>query len=196
MILVGEQLKDMRIIRGKFKNKKLFFPENIKTRPLKDRVRENIFNILEHSSEINIKLKNSFVLDMYAGTGSFGLECLSRGAKKIEFIENDTEALKNLRKNIESLKINNQTKILPIDIKAFFKKSEFNKKFDIIFVDPPYVVEDLSVIELIKKKNILNKIHIIIIHREKNSNNNFLNNFKILKNKVYGRSEIFFLKLS
>jgi len=196
VILVGEQLKDMRIIRGKFKNKKLFFPENIKTRPLKDRVRENIFNILEHSSEINIKLKNSFVLDMYAGTGSFGLECLSRGAKKIEFIENDTEALKNLRKNIESLKINNQTKILPIDIKAFFKKSEFNKKFDIIFVDPPYVVEDLSVIELIKKKNILNKIHIIIIHREKNSNNNFLSNFKILKNKVYGRSEIFFLKLS
>jgi len=66
----------MRIISGKFKNKKLYFPKNLKTRPLKDSVKENIFNILNHSNNINIEIKNSNVIDLYAGTGSFGLECL------------------------------------------------------------------------------------------------------------------------
>ena len=75
----------MRIIRGRFKNKKLNFPINLKTRPLKDRVRENIFNILEHSANFNVNIKDSFVLDLYAGIGSFGIESVSRGAKKIFF---------------------------------------------------------------------------------------------------------------
>ena len=68
----------MRIIGGKFKNKKLFFPKNLKTRPLKDSVRENIFNILNHSNSIDINIKESNILDLYSGTGSFGLECLSQ----------------------------------------------------------------------------------------------------------------------
>ena len=75
----------MRIISGKFKNKKLHFPNNLKTRPLKDSVKENIFNILNHSNNINIEIKNSNVIDLYAGTGSFGLECLSRGTSRVFF---------------------------------------------------------------------------------------------------------------
>ena len=84
----------MRIISGKFKNKRLFFPKNLKTRPLKDSVRENIFNILEHSKKINIKIKNSNILDLYSGSGSFGLESLSRYASKVLFVEKDLDALK------------------------------------------------------------------------------------------------------
>ena len=68
----------MRIISGKFKNKKLDFPENSKTRPLKNSVRENIFNILSHSNHVSVNIKNSNVLDLYSGSGSFGLECVSR----------------------------------------------------------------------------------------------------------------------
>ena len=64
----------MRVISGKFKNKKLNFPKNLKTRPLKDSVKENIFNILEHSNKINIKIKNSNILDLYSGCGSFELK--------------------------------------------------------------------------------------------------------------------------
>ena len=64
----------MRIIRGRLKNKKLNFPINLKTRPLKDRVRESIFNILEHSTSFGTNIKDSFVLDLYAGMGSFGIE--------------------------------------------------------------------------------------------------------------------------
>ena len=73
----------MRIISGNFKNKKLNFPKNSRTRPLKDSVKENIFNILDHSTKIKIRIKNSFVLDLYSGSGSFGLECISRQAAKV-----------------------------------------------------------------------------------------------------------------
>ena len=92
----------MRIISGKFRNKKLYFPKNLKTRPLKDSVRENIFNILSHSNNIGINIKKSAILDLYAGTGSFGLECISREASGVIFVENDPDALINLNESIIS----------------------------------------------------------------------------------------------
>ena len=70
----------MRIIGGNFKGKKLFEAFDKNTRPLKDLVKESIFNILEYSKEEKINLKNSSILDLFSGTGSFGLECISRGA--------------------------------------------------------------------------------------------------------------------
>ena len=77
----------MRIISGLLKGKKINFLSNSITRPLKDSVRENIFNILKHSKIINLRVENSNVLDLYSGVGSFGIECLSRGAKKVIFVE-------------------------------------------------------------------------------------------------------------
>ena len=71
----------MRIISGKFKGKSINFLRNTTTRPLKDSVRENIFNILNHSNFIKINFNESSVLDLYSGIGSFGIECLSRGVK-------------------------------------------------------------------------------------------------------------------
>ena len=75
----------MRIIAGTLKGRKLIEPIDIFTRPLKDLTKESIFNILEHSNLTPIKLKNSNVLDLFAGVGSFGIECISRGAKKVIF---------------------------------------------------------------------------------------------------------------
>ena len=77
----------MRIIGGRFKNKKILLPVDKNTRPLKDMVRESIFNIIEHSNLFENKIFNSLVLDLYSGSGSFGLECLSRGASKVVFCE-------------------------------------------------------------------------------------------------------------
>ena len=79
----------MRIIGGRFKGRIIHFLKTKNTRPLKDSVRENIFNILSHSKDINVNLKNAFILDLYSGIGSFGLECLSRGAKMVTFVEID-----------------------------------------------------------------------------------------------------------
>ncbi len=75
----------MRIISGQFKGKKLLKPNDQKTRPLKDLVKESLFNIIKHSKKLNINLEESNILDLFAGVGSFGLEALSRGAKNVLF---------------------------------------------------------------------------------------------------------------
>ena len=91
----------MRIISGALKGKSINFLKNSTTRPLKDNVRENIFNIINHSNLISINLKNSKVLDAYSGVGSFGVECLSRGAKQVTFVEKDQNASKILREKFD-----------------------------------------------------------------------------------------------
>ena len=78
----------MRIISGDFRGKKINQPKDIKTRPLKDLTKESIFNIISHSNKIKINLKNSNVLDLFSGVGSFGIECLSRGTRYVTFVEN------------------------------------------------------------------------------------------------------------
>ena len=95
----------MRIVSGFLKGKKIDFLKSATTRPLRDFVKENIFNVIKHSNLINILLENANVLDLYSGVGSFGIECISRGAKKTTFVEKDKEALIILEKNIEKLKI-------------------------------------------------------------------------------------------
>ena len=76
----------MRIISGNFKGKKIIQPKDLNTRPLKDLTKESIFNIIAHSKKINIKVENSIVLDLFSGVGSFGIECLSRGANYVFFL--------------------------------------------------------------------------------------------------------------
>ena len=78
----------MRIISGNFKGKKILQPKDNLTRPLKDLTKESIFNLINHSKKINLDFKNSMVLDLFSGVGSFGIECLSRGAKYVVFYEN------------------------------------------------------------------------------------------------------------
>ena len=87
----------MRIISGLFKGKKILQPKDSETRPLKDLTKESIFNILKHSNKFNIEIKNSVILDLFAGVGSFGIECLSRGASEVFFFENYYNSLKILK---------------------------------------------------------------------------------------------------
>ena len=187
----------MRIISGKFKNKKIYFPKNLNTRPLRDIVRENIFNIIEHSKKIKVKIKNSNILDLYAGSGSFGLECLSRGASEITFVENNSNTLLDLKKNIINLKIEKQSHIFSEDVFDFCKKkNKVKKKYSIVFLDPPY--DDYKyneILNLVKKNDILNLKHICIFHREKNSEKFSNNKINIIENRIYGRSQIFFAEL-
>ena len=75
----------MRVVSGFLKGKKIDFLKSATTRPLRDFVKENIFNIIKHSNLINVKLENASILDLYSGVGSFGIECISRGAKKNNF---------------------------------------------------------------------------------------------------------------
>ena len=94
----------MRIISGSFKGKKILEPKDKKTRPLKDLTKESIFNIIRHSNKFKINFANSYILDLFSGVGSFGIECLSRGVKKVIFIENYQGVIPLLRKNLFGLK--------------------------------------------------------------------------------------------
>ena len=100
----------MRIISGEFKGKKILQPKDKLTRPLKDMVKESIFNILEHSNLFLFKIKKAKILDLFSGSGSFGLECISRGADHVTFFENYSAALSVLNKNIN--KLNCSSKIM------------------------------------------------------------------------------------
>ena len=187
----------MRIIAGDLKGFFLHVPKNKNTRPLKDLARESIFNLLEHSNKIELKLKEASILDLYSGTGSFGLECLSRKAKYIYFVEKDKSAFEILEKNIEKLKVKKKTKVFFSSVFVLLNKSNLIlPKFDIIFCDPPFKdsnVEDL--IDLVFSKNLLKKDGIIILHRNKNIKENFPNYFNILDERIYGISKIIFGKL-
>ena len=157
----------MRIIGGNFRGKKLNLPKNKLTRPLKDIVKESIFNLILHSKEIDIIIKNSLILDLFSGSGSFGIECISREAKKVTFIENYSEAIKILEKNLKSLKNTNNYQILNCDVLNFFSQNKkLDLKFDLIFIDPPYREKRINeIIEIILEKQILSLNGIIIIHK-------------------------------
>ena len=111
----------MRIIGGKLKGKKINFIKNQSTRPLKDSVKENIFNILKHSNVLEVKIENSNILDLYSGVGSFGLESISRGAKEVTFVEQDKVAAGILRDNLSKLSILFESDTLKFDDKSSIK---------------------------------------------------------------------------
>jgi len=182
----------MRIISGLLKGKSINFLKNSKTRPLKDSVKENIFNILKHSKLVNVKLEEANILDLYSGIGSFGIESISRGADKVVFVEQDKKAANTLTENLIKLAISHKGKIINNKIEKILKNVN-SEKFNIIFLDPPFADKEfIKVINLIKEKNIYEKKHIIIIHRERKSKDKLDNFLKIIFYKNYGRSKIIF----
>ena len=184
----------MRIIGGKFKGKNLFLPKDNQTRPLRDMVKESIINIIHHSNIFDLKIENSKVLDLFSGSGSFGLECLSQGAKEIFFLENHIEALKILKKNVTHLKSTKKCNIVEKNCFDFFKEErDFLTKFDIIFIDPPYKeIRINELLESILKKKKLKKGGLIIIHRHKKDSIEITSKIKILDIRLYGISKIIF----
>ena len=184
----------MRIISGSNKGKKLIMPKDKTTRPLKDMAKESIFNILAHADYINFHLKDSKVLDLFSGIGSFGLECISRGSKFVFFLENYSPVLEILRNNITNLKYENKSKIINIDAFKINKNTfKIDQKFQIIFCDPPFKEKKIELlIENIIEMNILEKNGIIIIHRKKGDLDPFPNKFKIIDKKNYGLSTFIF----
>ena len=186
----------MRVIGGKLRGKLIHNPTDKTTRPLKDMVRESIFNILEHSKNEKIKFKNDVVLDLFSGSGSFGIECLSRGVKKVYFFEKHEPSLKVLEKNINYLELKKNSIIKKMDAYEISTEKVGNEKIDLIYLDPPFRDKNINklLIKMIEEK-IAQESTLIIIHRNKKFKENFIKNFKIIREKTYGLSKIIFGKL-
>jgi len=187
---------NMRIISGSYKGKKLFLPDPTLTRPLRDYVKESLFNLLTHSKLINFNLVNSNILDIFSGSGSFGIECLSRGAKKVIFIEKEKKTFAILNKNIQNLSLEQQCTLLNKNILDFDFRKLLEPSVNLLFLDPPFQFNFLNeLFNLLKENSDKLAKSLIIIHFENKNIFKFDNYLDILIQKKYGRSIIIFGKI-
>ncbi len=165
----------MRVISGYLKSRVISLPKNARNvRPTTDRARETLFNIISNF----IDFPGCRVLDLFAGSGSFGIECISRGAASCVFVDTNTEPLK---KNIETLGLGDKSKLVKSDSLAYLRKNT-HEEFSIVFADPPYAYGDYEkLLESVK----VYKTYFILEHSEKFVNITDYGSY-LFKNKKIG----------
>lgn len=121
----------MRVVAGKYRGKNLASPKDDRVRPTTTRIKETLFNVLQGYS------RDAVVLDLFAGSGALGIECISRGAKEVVFVDNNKDSIELVRKNLQG--IDGNFKVVNSDFSGVLRNAYVTgKKFDMIFVDPPY----------------------------------------------------------
>ena len=184
----------MRVIGGKWKSRKINehfkLSYNKVIRPTSDRVKENIFNILENLN-IDNNIFGSRVLDVFCGTGSMGIEAISRGATFCHFIDKSLISRQITLQNIHNLSCEKETQF---SLKNVLEIGVCNHETaDVIFLDPPYKknIAEVSILRLSKFGWIDEKTLIIL---EKEKDECFRSDFKLIDKRIYGNTEILFLK--
>lgn len=182
----------MRIISGRSRGLKLNAPKNNDIRPTTDRIKESLFNI------INSYILDSSVLDLFAGTGSLGLECLSRGAKECVFVDSNKESINVLNSNIKKVNFIKESEVLNRDFNnALNFLKEKNRVFDLIFLDPPYyenmfikAISNIDEFKLIHEDSM-----IVVEHDSKDEFPDKLGRLFKYKEKKYGSTTLTLYKL-
>ena len=181
----------MKVISGTLKGRNIEGYNIDGTRPTMDRVKESLFAMIQDH------IKDSTVLDLFAGSGQLGIEAISNGANICYFIDHNNEVTKVLNKNIDNLNIKDKSKVILTDWKKFLNESANKIKFDLIFVDPPY---DYDVYEKILEKvislNLLNKDGVIILEHANLKLKDEYHNLILYKSKKYGAKSVNIYKLS
>lgn len=185
----------MRIIAGKYKRKPITTPPGKDvTRPTSDRVKENIFNILQN------KIAQAVVLDLFSGSGALGLECLSRWAQKVIFVEENADAIQCIKENLLSLKTVENYEINHCKVSDFLKskKNSIHLKatVDLIFADPPYNSNWYSVaLKEIEASGFCKKECMVVLEMPVDlevTENLELANWTLLNNRKYGKTKVEF----
>ena len=178
----------MRIITGKKRGLKLESPESTQIRPTLDRIKESIFNIIHPIKE------NSIVLDLFTGTGNIGLEFISRGSKKVYFIDSSDYSIELTKKNIEKCKFEDESILIKDDYETALKKINKDEVFDYIYIDPPYGKIDINnILKNIINSNIISDNTLIIFENNQNSEIN-IKDISIVDERNYGNIFIKFMK--
>lgn len=124
----------MRVVAGRYKGKNLLSPKDDRVRPTTTRIKETLFNVIQGYT------RDAVVLDLFAGSGALGIECISRDAREVTFVDNNKDSLLLIKSNLEGIKGN--FKVVGADyMSALRSASAYGKKFDVIFLDPPYATE-------------------------------------------------------
>ncbi len=183
----------MRIVAGEHGGRSLFSPRTLRVRPTSDRVRENIFNIL--LTRAPETLENTFVLDLFCGVGTLGLEAISRGSQEATFVDDSYQSLQYLRKNTEFCR--SQVKIIPAKVdRALEALAKKNQQFDLIFLDPPY--EHEHVVKTLQKLDTLSilrgKAMIVVQHSKREPVGDSWKSFSVCDARTYGDTAITFLR--
>jgi 16S rRNA (guanine(966)-N(2))-methyltransferase RsmD len=181
----------MRIIAGIARGKKILPPDGMQTRPTLDRVKENIFNIIQN------RIVDSAVIDVFAGTGSLGLEAVSRGAKECYLVDQHPTTFKLQKQNVTDLKFEDQCICLNMDSYAALKDlGKKNKVFDLIFIDPPYAKDMIPpAIEIVSEQGLLKEDGLIVTKIDTSEEIYQGNNVIILtESRKYGNTTVCFYK--
>lgn len=176
----------MRVISGSLKGRNILGFNIDGTRPTMDRVKESLFGSIQNN------IYDSICLDLFAGSGSLGIEAISNGAEKCYFVDNNNEMIKILTKNIETFNIKNESVIIKDDYTNALNNFKNEKiKFDIIFLDPPYKMHVLNdVMNYIIKNNLLNNNGIIVCEID-NEYLTEIDGLELIKKKRYGTTYIY-----
>jgi 16S rRNA (guanine966-N2)-methyltransferase len=186
----------MRIVAGQYRGKALIAPEGHATRPTSDRARESIFNILEHAPW-SPGLRDSRIVDLFAGSGALGLEALSRWAAFALFVETDEAARGAIRDNIEALGLFGQTRIHRRDASDLgLRPSSAGPAFDLAFLDPPYGkgLGERCLAEL-EAHGWLKPGAVVVFERGVEEPDIAVDGFELLDERTYGAARVLFLKL-
>lgn len=176
----------MKVISGTLKGRTIEGYDIEGTRPTMDRVKESLFaTIQEH-------IKGSIVLDLFAGSGSLGIEAISNGAKLCYFIDNNNEVIKTLNRTITNFNIKDKSRIILSDWKRFLNESANNNiKFDLIFIDPPYNYDVYEkILTKVSELNLLNDKGLIILEHQNLKLKDEYNNLRLYKQKKYGNKSV------
>jgi len=180
----------LRITSGRLKGRLINVPRSELVRPTTERVRQTIFNILNNK----ISFEGIRVLDLYAGTGALGFECLSRGADEIHFVENDRVIYENLEKNISLLKAENNCRIYKTSAINFSSQKK-ETGYDLILADPPFFKDDIyNVVENIFSNKYLREDGLMIVERSIQTKLNDIENLKVEPFKIIGDACLYELK--
>ena len=180
----------IRIIAGELKGRKLRSVRGTKTRPTADRIREAIFNILA------FQIQDATVLDLFAGTGAFGIEALSRGAKSVIFVDVDSDSISVLQENIKTFSLENLTKIFRWDLTRNLNcLSSLQSTFNLIFMDPPYNKNmiETTLFNLHRSQSMQNGARIVIEHSFLEMVSKSQLPFEISDQRGYGKTLVSFL---
>ena len=185
----------MRIVSGRFKGRNLKAPGDTALRPTSDKVRQAIFNILEHAGfAAGFSLEGARVVDLFAGTGALGLEALSRGAKYCLFIEDEAESRAIIRENVEALGLTGASKIWRRDATNLGALDTL-APFDLAFLDPPYRRGLIApALKVLASGGWLNPNALVIAEAAEDETMPVVDGYDLLDDRVYGDTRIAFMR--